>query len=60
MRALTTQESPDFSHGECQVFPTAKSTEVLFVNTTIFDRFAKDTGARLKDLETFEGIMKTA
>lgn len=42
------------------VFPTAKSTEVLFVNTTIFDRFAKDTGARLKDLETFEGIMKTA
>ncbi len=42
------------------VFPTAKSTEVLFVNTTIFDRFAKDTGARLKDLETVEGIVKTA
>ena len=42
------------------VFPTAKSTEVLFVNTTIFNRFAQDTGARLKDLETFEGIKKTA
>jgi multiple sugar transport system substrate-binding protein len=35
------------------VFPTAKSTEVLFVNTTIFNRFAKDTGATLDDLKTF-------
>src|SRR5690554_65597 len=42
------------------VFPTAKSTEMLFVNTTIFNRFAQDTGARLKDLETFEGIKATA
>ena len=42
------------------VFPTAKSTEMLFVNTTIFNRFAQDTGARLRDLETFEGIIKTA
>lgn len=42
------------------VFPTAKSTEVLFVNTTIFDRFAGDTGAKIKDLQTFEGIIKTA
>ena len=25
------------------VFPTAKSTEVLFVNNTLFNRFAKDT-----------------
>jgi multiple sugar transport system substrate-binding protein len=42
------------------VFPTAKSTEVLFINTTMFNRFAKDTGAKLEDLETFEGIIKTA
>lgn len=42
------------------VFPTAKSTEMLFVNTTIFNRFAQDTGVRLKDLETFEGIKATA
>lgn len=42
------------------VFPTAKSTEVLFVNTTIFNRFAKDTGARIEDLQTFEGIMETS
>ena len=42
------------------VFPTAKSTEVLFVNSTIFDRFAGATGAKLEDLHTFEGIIKTA
>lgn len=42
------------------VFPTAKSTEVLFVNTTIFNRFARDTGAKIEDLTTFEGIARTA
>lgn len=42
------------------VFPTAKSTEVLFVNTTIFNRFANDTGASLDDLHSFEGITRTA
>lgn len=42
--------------GVLYVFPTAKSTEVLFVNTTIFDRFAADHGVSLEDLRTFEGI----
>ncbi len=42
------------------VFPTAKSTEVLFVNNTIFQRFARETGASLEDLHTFEGIARTA
>jgi multiple sugar transport system substrate-binding protein len=42
------------------VFPAAKSTEVLFVNTTIFNKFSRDTGVKLKDLETFEGIIRTA
>ena len=42
------------------VFPTAKSTEVLFVNKTLFDRFARDTGATIEDLHTFEGILRTA
>ena len=46
--------------GELFVFPVAKSTEVLFVNTTIFNRFAADTGAKLADLQTFEGIARTA
>lgn len=42
------------------VFPTAKSTEVLFINNTMFNRFAEDTGASLDDLSTFEGIMRTS
>ncbi|HHU30565.1 MAG TPA: extracellular solute-binding protein [Firmicutes bacterium] len=42
------------------VFPTAKSTEVLFLNKTIFDRFAKDTGVTVNDLQTFEGIKRAA
>lgn len=42
------------------VFPTAKSTEVLFINNTLFNRFSQDTGASLEDLKTFEGIQKTA
>ncbi len=42
------------------VFPTAKSTEVLFLNKTLFDRFARETGAKSEDLSTFEGIIRTA
>jgi multiple sugar transport system substrate-binding protein len=42
------------------VFPTAKSTEVLFINSTIFDRFSKDSGVTLQDLSTFEGIAKAS
>lgn len=46
--------------GKLLIFPTAKSTEILFVNKTLFDRFAKDTGARLEDMETWEGLYRTA
>lgn len=45
---------------ELYVFPIAKSTEVMFLNTTIFQRFSKDTGADIKDLESVEGLVKTA
>lgn len=38
------------------VFPIAKSTEVLFVNQTLFDRFSAATGVKLDSLSTFEGI----
>ncbi len=46
--------------GSLYIFPTAKSTEVLFLNRTIFDRFARETGAAIADLETFEGIARVA
>lgn len=38
------------------VFPIAKSTEVLFVNQTLFDRFASENDIDYDDLATFEGI----
>jgi multiple sugar transport system substrate-binding protein len=47
-------------NGNLYVFPTAKSTEVLFLNKTIFDRFAAETGAKIEDLQTFEGISRIA
>lgn len=44
--------------GGLYVFPIAKSTEVLYLNRTLFDKFAAATGAEEKDLSTFEGIAK--
>lgn len=46
------------SDGGLYVFPIAKSTEVLYVNKTLFDRFAEATGAKKEDLTTFEGIAR--
>ncbi|AEF81490.1 extracellular solute-binding protein [Leadbettera azotonutricia] len=40
--------------------PIAKSTEVLYVNTVIFDRFAKAARVSLSQLDTIEGILDTA
>ncbi len=42
------------------VFPTAKSTEVLFLNKTLFDRFTEATGIGMDYLSTFEGISDAA
>ena len=38
------------------LLPVAKSTEVLFVNRTMFDRFADEVGADISQLSTVEGI----
>jgi multiple sugar transport system substrate-binding protein len=46
--------------GTLYTLPIAKSTEVLFVNRTIFDRFARDTGIDISQLATFEGILDAA
>lgn len=42
------------------VFPTAKSSEVLFLNETEFDRFSAATGISADSLATFEGLAATA
>lgn len=46
--------------GRQVILPVAKSTEVMFINKTAFDRFAEDTGAKLEDLQTWEGLYAMA
>lgn len=47
-------------NGRQLILPVAKSTEVMFVNKTAFDRYAKDSGASLADLENWEGVFRLA
>lgn len=42
------------------IFPVAKSTEIMFINQTIFDRFSQETGIGMEDLDTWEGLYKAA
>jgi multiple sugar transport system substrate-binding protein len=42
--------------GKLYVFPTAKSTEVLYVNKTFFDRFSAEAGVTMDCFNSFEGI----
>lgn len=51
----------DFSgNGSIKIFPTAKSTELLFLNQTDWEPFAAATGADYSDLATVEGVVATA
>ena len=49
-------EEGRLTDGGLYVFPIAKSTEVLYLNKTLFDEFIQATGADPALLETFEGI----
>ena len=49
-------EEGRLADGGLYVFPIAKSTEVLYVNQTLFDRFAAGTGVSADLLSTFEGL----
>ena len=42
------------------ILPVAKSTEIMFINQTIFDRFSQATGIAMEDLNTWEGLFKAA
>ena len=54
-------EEGDFDDdGSIKIFPVAKSTELLFLNDTDWQAFAAATGADYSDLETVEGLVKTA
>ena len=47
-------------HDRLVVLPVAKSTEIMFINKTIFDRFAQATGVTIEDLDTWEGLFRAA
>lgn len=47
-------------HGELKIFPTAKSTEILMINKTVFDRFSAETGVTAELLQTKEGVVQAA
>lgn len=42
------------------MLPIAKSSEALFLNKTLFDRFSADTDVTEESLKTFEGFFETA
>ena len=51
----------DFSgDGSIKILPTAKSTELLFLNETDWAPFAEATGASYDDLSTIEGLVSVA
>ncbi|MGB4661350.1 MAG: extracellular solute-binding protein, partial [Mobilitalea sp.] len=49
-----------FGDNGLYVFPFAKSTEILFLNKTLFDRFAAENDVTTGDLATIEGILQTS
>ena len=54
-------EEGDFDgDGSIKIFPTAKCTELMFLNDTDWQKFAKAAGADYSDLSTVEGVVRTA
>lgn len=43
-----------------RIFPIAKSTEILMLNKTDWDKFVAETTANIKDFKTWEGIANLA
>ncbi len=46
--------------GKLKIFPLAKSSNVLFINEGIFEKFAAQTGHSYEDLATLEGFFAVA
>ncbi len=46
--------------GSLRIFPVAKSTEIMMINKTDWEKFAQATGASLDDLSTMEGVTAVA
>ena len=54
------QDGDILGNGKLKVFPVAKSTEILTINKTDFDKFSKATNVSYDDLSTVEGIVEVA
>lgn len=54
------QEGYLHGDGALYLFPVAKSTEVMMLNATDWEPFAKDAGVTLEDLQTLEGVVDVA
>lgn len=54
------QDGNILNNGKLKVFPIAKSTEILTINKTDFDIFAKATNVSSKDLSTIEGLVEVS
>lgn len=52
--------SEGYFNNELLMLPIAKSSEVFFINQTLFERFSRQTGVKISDLETFNGIFEAA
>lgn len=46
--------------GKCYIFPIAKSTEIMVINQTDWNKFAGETKTSVKKLKTMEGIVEVA
>jgi multiple sugar transport system substrate-binding protein len=46
--------------GSLRIFPVAKSTEIMMVNKTRWEEFAKDNEVSLDDLATMEGLVSVS
>lgn len=54
------QEGRFGKDNELKLFPIAKSTEIMAVNKTEFDKFASYTGITIEDLSTWESLTYAA
>ena len=52
--------SEGYFEDQLLMLPVAKSTEALFINQTLFDRFCSETKISYNDLSTFESLFSVA
>ncbi len=52
--------SEGYFGSELLMLPIAKSTEALFINKTLFDRFSSDANVSVDSLSSFDGLFEVA